>query len=42
MSLCPIIVGSVGNFASTTSLLADPPSVYMRARPEGVKVEWRR
>ena len=42
MSLCPLIVGSVGNFASTTSLLADPPSVYMRAQPEGVKVEWRR
>jgi hypothetical protein len=42
MSLCPIIVGSVGFFAATTSLLADPPSVFIRARPDEVKVEWRR
>jgi hypothetical protein len=42
MSLCPLIVGSVGHFASTTSLLADPPSVFIRARPEAVRVEWRR
>jgi hypothetical protein len=42
MSLCPVIVGSVGFFAATTSLLADPPSVFIRARPGGVKVEWRR
>jgi hypothetical protein len=42
MSLCPVIVGSVGSFAATTSLLADPPSVFIRARPEGVSVEWRR
>ena len=42
MSLCPIILGSVGNFASTTSLLADPPNVFIRAWPEGPKVEWRR
>jgi hypothetical protein len=42
MSLCPIIVGSVGSFAATTSLLADPPSVFIRARPEAVRVEWRR
>lgn len=42
MSLCPVIVGSVGSFAATTSLLADPPSVFIRARPEGVRVEWRR
>ena len=37
MSLCPIIVGSVGFFAATTSLLADPPSVFIRALPEGVR-----
>jgi hypothetical protein len=42
MSLCPVIVGSVGFFAATTSLLADPPSVFLRARPEAVHVEWRR
>jgi hypothetical protein len=42
MSLCPLIIGSVGHFASTTSLLADPPSVFIRARPEAVQVEWRR
>jgi hypothetical protein len=42
MSLCPLIVGSVGHFAATTSLLADPPSVFIRARPEAVRVEWRR
>ena len=42
MSLCPVIVGSIGSFAATTSLLADPPSVFIRARPEGVHVEWRR
>ena len=42
MSLCPVIVGSVGFFAATTSLLADPPSVFIRARPEAVRVEWRR
>lgn len=42
MSLCPVIVGSVGFFAATTSLISDPPSVFIRARPEGVKVEWRR
>ena len=42
MSLCPIIVGSVGFFAATTSLLANPPSVFIRARPEAVRVEWRR
>lgn len=42
MSLCPVIVGSVGFFAATTSLLADPPTVFIRARPEGVRVEWRR
>jgi hypothetical protein len=41
MSLCPVIVGSVGSFAATTSLLADPPSVFIRARPEAVDV-WRR
>jgi hypothetical protein len=42
MSLCPVIVGSVGSFAATTSLLADPPSVFIRTRPEAVHVEWRR
>jgi hypothetical protein len=42
MSLCPIIVGSVGSFAATTSLLAAPPSVFIRARPGAVRVEWRR
>ena len=42
MSLCPVIVGSVGSFAATTSLLADPPSLFIRARPEAVRVEWRR
>ena len=42
MSLCPIIVGSVGAFAATTSLLADPPCVFIRARPEAVRVQWRR
>lgn len=42
MSLCPVIVGSVGFFAATTSLLADPPSTFVRARPEGISVEWRR
>jgi hypothetical protein len=42
MSLCPIIVGSVGFFAATTSLLADPPSVFIRALPDGVHVQWRR
>lgn len=42
MSLCPVVVGSVGSFAATTSLLADPPSVFIRARPGGVRVEWRR
>ena len=42
MALCPVIVGSVGFFAATTSLLADPPSVFIRARPEGLRLEWRR
>jgi hypothetical protein len=42
MSLCPVIVGSVGSFAATTSLLSDPPSLFIRAQPEGVSVEWRR
>jgi hypothetical protein len=42
MSLCPVIVGSVGSFAATTSLLTDPPNVFIRARPEAVRVEWRR
>ena len=42
MSLCPVIVGSVGSFAATTSLLAEPPSLFIRARPEAVRVEWRR
>lgn len=42
MSLCPVIVGSVGAFAAGTSLLADPPSVFIRSRPEGVRVDWRR
>lgn len=42
MSLCPVIVGSVGFFAATTSLLADPPSVFIRAQPEAVRVVWRR
>jgi hypothetical protein len=42
MSLCPVIVGSVGFFAATTSLLADPPSVFIRAWPEGLRLEWRR
>lgn len=42
MSLCPVIVGSVGFFAATTSLLADPPSVFVRAQPGGVRVAWRR
>ena len=42
MSLCPVVVGSVGSFAATTSLLADPPSIFIRARPEGVHVQWRR
>ena len=42
MSLCPFIVGSVGKFAATTSLLADPPSVFIRARPGTMSVEWRR
>lgn len=42
MSLCPVIVGSVGFFAATTSLLADPPSVFIRAQPGGVHVQWRR
>ena len=42
MSLCPIIVGSVGFFAATTSLLADPPSVFIRSRPDAVWVAWRR
>jgi hypothetical protein len=42
MSLCPVIVGSVGFFAATTSLLADPPSVFIRTRPGAVHVGWRR
>jgi hypothetical protein len=42
MSLCPVIVGSVGSFAATTSLLGDPPGVFIRTRPEAVRVEWRR
>ena len=42
MALCPVIVGSVGFFAATTSLLADPPSTFVRARTQGVRVEWRR
>jgi hypothetical protein len=42
MSLCPVIVGSVGFFAATTSLLADPPSVFIRAQPDAVDVECRR
>ncbi len=42
MSLCPVIVGSVGSFAATTSLLADPPSIFIRARPGDVRVQWRR
>ena len=42
MSLCPLIVGSVGHFASTTSLLAEPPSTFIRASPTDVHVEWRR
>ncbi len=42
MPRCPVIVGSVGFFAATTSLLADPPSVFIRARPGAVHVGWRR
>jgi hypothetical protein len=42
MALCPVIVGSVGYFAATTSLLAEAPSVFIRARPGSVRVEWRR
>jgi hypothetical protein len=42
MSLCPVIVGSVGFFAATTSLLADPPSQFIRTRPEGLRFEWSR
>jgi hypothetical protein len=42
MSLCPVIVGSVGFFAATTSLLADPPGVFIRAWPQGLRLEWRR
>ena len=42
MSLCPVIVGSVGSFAATTSLLADPPGVFIRTRPGAVHLEWRR
>lgn len=42
MALCPVVVGSVGFFASSTSLLADPPSTFLRALPDGVRVEWRR
>jgi hypothetical protein len=42
MSLCPVIVGSVGFFAATTSLLADPPSAFIRIRPGAVHIEWRR
>ena len=42
MSLCPVIIGSVGFFAATTSLLADPPSTFVRALPEGARIEWRR
>lgn len=42
MALCPVIVGSVGHFAATTSLLAPSPSTYLIARPGGVRVGWRR
>ena len=42
MSLCPVIVGSVGAFAAGASLLADPPSVFIRSRPWGITVDWRR
>jgi hypothetical protein len=30
MSLCPIIVGSVGFLSVTTSLLAEPPRTFIR------------
>lgn len=42
MALCPVVVGSVGSFAATTSLLASPPSAFIRARPGAVHVQWRR
>lgn len=42
MSLCPVIVGSVGFFAATTALLADPPNTFVWARPGRVAVAWRR
>lgn len=42
MSKCHVVVGSVGAFAATSSLLADPPSVFIRSRPWGITVDWRR
>lgn len=42
MALCPVVIGSVGYFAATTSLLADAPSTFVRALPDGPVVEWRR
>jgi Glycosyl transferase family 11 len=42
MSLCPVAVGSIGFFAGTTSLLADPPSVFIWVRPDGARVGRRR
>ncbi|WES66209.1 alpha-1,2-fucosyltransferase [Microbacter sp. GSS18] len=42
MSLCPVVIGSVGSFAATTSLLADAPSTFIRSTPGGVEVLWQR
>lgn len=32
MSLCPVIIGSVGFFSATTALLADPACTFIRAQ----------
>jgi len=40
MSLCPVVVGSVGGFAATAALLASEPNTYVRALPEGPVVVW--
>jgi hypothetical protein len=42
MSLCPVAVASIELFAATSSLLADPPSVFIRVRPGGARVGRRR
>ena len=40
MSLCPVIIGALGGFATTTALLARTPNYFVRAAPEGPQLIW--